>query len=178
MELWDLYTRDRKKTGKTMIRGEEPPEGYYRTVIHICIFNGKGEMLIQHRQPFKSGWSDMWDVSVGGSAVAGDSSSDAAERELREELGLEMSFADIRPALTLNFKHGFDDIYIIKREVDSSELKLQYEEVKEVKWADADEIKRMIDEGSFIPYHKSYIDLLFFRKDSGEIVTEPDRTVQ
>ena len=178
MELWDLYTRDREKTDRTMVRGEATPSGYYRTVIHICIFNEKGEMLIQHRQPFKSGWSDMWDVSVGGSAVSGDSSSAAAERELREELGIEMSFGDVRPSLTLNFGDGFDDIYIVKREVDISSLRLQYEEVSEVRWADANEIKRMIDEGSFIPYHKSYIDLLFFRKDNADIVTHGDNTVR
>ena len=176
MELWDLYTKDRIKTDKTMIRGEATPEGYYRMVIHICIFNSQGKMLIQHRQPFKSGWSDMWDVSVGGSAVAGDSSSQAAHRELLEELGLELSFEDIRPSLTLNFPWGFDDIYIVKKDVDASALSLQYEEVKEVRWADADEIKQMIDEGSFIPYHKSYIDMLFFRKDSGEMVTAGDKT--
>lgn len=176
MELWDLYTRDRIKTDRTMVRGEATPKGYYRTVIHICIFNSKGQMLIQHRQPFKSGWSDMWDVSVGGSAVSGDSSRAAAERELREELGLSVSFEDIRPSLTLNFEWGFDDIYIIKRDVLEHELSLQYEEVAEVRWADAEEIKRMIDEGSFIPYHKSYIDLLFFRKDSFEAVTHGDTT--
>lgn len=176
MELWDLYTKDRIKTDKTMARGEETPRGYYRSVIHICIFNSKGEMLIQHRQPFKSGWSDMWDVSVGGSAISGDSPSRAAERELFEELGISMSFEDIRPSLTLNFEWGFDDIFIVKHEVDIDSLSLQYEEVSEVKWADCEEIKKMIDEGSFIPYHKSYIDLLFFRRDCDEAVTKRDNT--
>ena len=90
MELWDLYTKEREKTGKTMMRGEAVPDGYYRFVVHICIFNDNGEMLIQKRQPFKSGWSGLWDVSVGGSAIAGDTSSQAAARELREELGAEV----------------------------------------------------------------------------------------
>ena len=30
MELFDLYTSDRIKTGKTMVRGEQTPEGFYR----------------------------------------------------------------------------------------------------------------------------------------------------
>ena len=166
MEKWDLYTKDRILTGKTMIRGEAVPDGYYRLAVHICIFNSEGEMLIQKRQPFKSGWSGMWDVSVGGSAVSGDTSSAAASRELFEELGIEHSFEDIAPTLSYTFKNGFDDVYVIKKNVDIDTLKLQYEEVEAVKWADADEIKKMIDGGIFIPYHKSYIDLLFFRKDS------------
>ena len=166
MELWDLYTKDRKKTGKTMVRGDAVPDGYYRFVVHVCIFNDNGEMLIQKRQPFKSGWSGMWDVTVGGSAVSGDTSSSAAERELFEELGIKHSFEDICPSITYTFKNAFDDVYVIKKNVDISTLKLQYEEVEAVKWADADGIKRMIDEGEFIPYHKSFIDLLFFRKDN------------
>ena len=166
MEKWDLYTKDRILTDKTMIRGEAVPDGYYRLVVHICIFNSEGKMLIQKRQPFKSGWSGMWDVSVGGSAVSGDTSSAAASRELFEELGVEHSFEDSVPTLSYTFKNGFDDVYVIKKDLDANSLRLQYEEVEAVKWADADEIKKMIDEGIFIPYHKSYIDLLFFRKDS------------
>ena len=47
MELFDLYTSDRVKTGRTMIRGEQTPEGFYRMVVHVCIFNPDGQMLIQ-----------------------------------------------------------------------------------------------------------------------------------
>ena len=41
MEIWDLYDVDRKITDKKMIRGEKTPEGYYRLVVGICIFNSK-----------------------------------------------------------------------------------------------------------------------------------------
>ena len=84
MELWDLYDENRVKLGKTMVRGEKQPAGVYRIVVHACIFNSQGQMLIQQRQPFKSGWSNMWDVTVGGSAVSGDTSCTAVERELFE----------------------------------------------------------------------------------------------
>lgn len=55
MELWDVYNSDKTKSGKTMVRGEKAEKGAYRLVVHACIFNSKGEMLIQQRQPFKSG---------------------------------------------------------------------------------------------------------------------------
>ena len=71
MELLDLYTEDRVRTGKTMVRGTVVPEGLCRLVVHVCIFDSQGRMLIQQRQPFKSGWSNYWDMSVGGCAVAG-----------------------------------------------------------------------------------------------------------
>ena len=162
MELFDLYTEDRVKTGRTMVRGTKVPEGLYRLVVHVCIFDTEGRMLIQQRQPFKQGWSNYWDLTVGGCAVAGDTSRTAAEREVREEIGLELDLSDVRPSLTLNFDGGFDDYYVLTREVDLSVLHLQEEEVQAVRWAAQEEILKMIDDGLFIPYEKSLIGLLFF----------------
>ncbi len=176
MELWDLYNADREKLGQTMVRGDKQPEGTYRIIVHVCIFNNKGEMLIQQRQPFKKGWSNMWDLSVGGSAVSGDNSRSAAQRELFEELGLEIDFENINSSLTIHFDRGFDDVYLITRDIDISNLALQYEEVQAVKWATADEIKTMIDKEIFIPYHKSLIDLLFFMRNNNGTHTRHDNT--
>ena len=157
MELWDIYDKDRNKTGRTMKRGEPMKDGDYHLVVHICIFSSDGKMLIQQRQPFKDGWSNLWDITVGGSSVAGDTSIDAAVREVREEVGIQLS--------------------PVTKDVDISSLKLQYEEVQQVKWADADEIKSMIDEGIFIPYNKSFIDVLFHFKDHVGTRTAADTTV-
>ncbi|WP_313340462.1 NUDIX domain-containing protein [Sedimentibacter sp.] len=170
MELWDVYDINRNKTDKTMARGEDFEENCYHLVVHICIFNSKGEMLIQQRQPFKKGWSNMWDVTVGGSAVKGDNSQNAAERELFEEIGLKIDLTNVRPHITINFKNGFDDYYLIEQDIDINELSLQYEEVQKVKWASMEEIFSMIDDGQFIPYYKSLIQLLFDnRKQYGSI---------
>lgn len=166
MEIWDLYTKDRIKTEETMVRGEKITKGFYRLVVHVCIFNSQGEMLIQQRQLFKSSWPNMWDVTVGGSAISGDTSQSAAEREVYEEIGYKLSLDGIRPALTINFEDGFDDMYLIKKDIEISDLYLQYEEVKAVKLASKEEILKMIDEETFIPYHKSLIELLFFMKDT------------
>ena len=161
MEILDLYTADREKTGKTMVRGEETPEGYYRLVVHICIFNEAGQLLIQQRQPFKEGWPGKWDISVGGSAIAGDTSRTAAERETREELGLELDLSNERPIITVHWKNGFDDYYVLTKNVDLNSLHLQEEEVKAVRWAGKEEILQLIDEDEFVPYAKSMIELLF-----------------
>ena len=176
MEIFDLYTADRVKTGKTMVRGEPVPEGFYRLVVHVCIFDSRGRMLIQQRQPFKKGWSNLWDVSVGGCAVAGDTSRTAAARETREELGLELDFSDARPTMTIHWENGFDDYYAVTRDVDPDSLRLQYEEVQRVKWADREEILQMIDDGRFIPYEKSQIELLFFRRNHRGSHTRSDPT--
>ena len=176
MELFDLYTRDRIRTGRTMVRGDKVPEGLYRLVVHVCIFDPEGRMLIQPRQPFKKGWSNMWDITVGGCAVAGDTSQDAAEREVREEIGLELDLQDERPTMTTTFEGGFDDYYVLTRDVDLSSLHLQYEEVQTVRWAEKGEILRMIDDGQFISYEKSLIELLFFFRNHSGTHTKGDPT--
>ena len=149
MELFDLYTADRQKTDRTMVRGEPTPKGFYRMVVHVCVFNPEGQMLIQQRQPFKRGWSNLWDITVGGCAQAGDS---------------------------IHFESGFDDIYVLTRNVDLSTLRLQPEEVQAVRWASKEEILQMIDDGRFIPYEKSLIELLFFRRDHRSSHTRSDPT--
>ena len=100
MELWDLYTRDRIPTGEKHERGKPLPADHYHMVVHVVIFNPRGEMLIQQRQPFKQGWPNLWDVTVGGSAIAGDNSRTAAERETLEEIGLAIDLSQEQPKLT------------------------------------------------------------------------------
>jgi isopentenyldiphosphate isomerase len=161
MEIWDLYNKDRIKTGKTMLRGSEFEAGTYHMVVHVCIFRPDGKLLIQQRQPFKEGWPNLWDITVGGSAVAGDTSQSAAEREVWEEIGYSLNLKTSRPSLTINFDHGFDDFYLIEKDIDISSLKVPSEEVQQVKWATKEEIISKIDSEEFIPYHASFIDLLF-----------------
>lgn len=166
MEIWDVYDQNRVKTGRTMIRGHEFEKDAYHMVIHVCIFNSQGKMLVQQRQSFKDGWPNMWDFTAGGSALAYESSTEAAEREVFEEIGYKVDLHNKRPYLTINFENGFDDFYLIHgADIDLNTLKLQYEEVQNVKYADKDEIIEMINDGCFIPYYKSFVDLLFEMKE-------------
>ena len=163
-ERIDLYTTDRIPTGETAFRGEALPEGRYRMVVHVCVFNTEGDMLIQKRKDDIVRWPGYWDVSMGGGASAGDTSRGAAQRELREELGLSVDFTDIRPVLTVNFHDGFDDFYVLVMDVDPAALQLQEDEVETVRWATQAEIEAMIADGSFIPYQKGLLDYLFFAR--------------
>lgn len=148
-------------------RGETLSDGEY---VHICVFNRKNQMLIQKRQPFKKGWAGLWDISASGAAQSGESSSQAAGRELKEEIGIDYDFSAKRPYVSVSYTAGFDDYYIVELEVNPDELILQYEEVEQVRWADKYEILSMIDNGEFIPYHKGFIEMLFdMRNDFGTI---------
>jgi isopentenyldiphosphate isomerase len=164
-EIIDLYDVDRVPTGKTARRGEPLEEGTYRMVVHVCIFNSKGEMLIQKRADDIVRWPSYWDISVGGGASAGDTSRMAAERETAEELGLSIDFSDRRPVISVNFSDGFDDFYTIEMDLSPEDLQLQTEEVADARWASREEIEGMIDDGSFIPYQKELLGYLFFARE-------------
>lgn len=166
MELWDIYDKNRNLTGRTMERGSKFGKDDFHLVIHVCIFNSKNEMIIQQRQPWKEGWPNMWDITVGGSALSGETSMEAAERETFEEIGYKIDLSSERPFFTINFEVGFDDYYLVEREIDIKDLILQYEEVQSVKWASKDEIFQLVKDDKFIDYW--FTELLFnMRKHRG-----------
>lgn len=66
----------------------------------------------------------MWDVSVGGSVIAGETSDVAARRELFEEFGIDISFEKLRTSLTVNFEGGFDDFYLIEKDIELNAVKI------------------------------------------------------
>lgn len=171
MELWDGYDIDRMPTGKTVVRGEKAPEGLYHMVVHAAIFDPDGRLLIQRRCAQKKTFALKWDVTVGGSALVGETSREAVRRELNEELGIDIDFSEMRPRLTVNFEQGFDDFYIVVCHEELSSLRFQAEEVMDARLATLDEINAMIDSGEFVPYMKSFIALLFEMKDSVDNLT-------
>ena len=161
MEYFDVYDDDRNLVGKVLEKGTKLPQGENRMVVHLCIFNSKGEMLIQQRQSFKKGWPNLWDITLGGNSQAGETSKQSVHRELLEELGVDYDFSATRPYLTINFDNGFDDIYFLEMDLDVDKLKLQYEEVQAAKWASRDEILELRKTGKFIPYYESFLSALF-----------------
>lgn len=168
MELLDIYDQDRNKTGRTAPRGTPRPPGDLQLVIHVCFFDSGGKMLIQRRSQKKDLFPSLWDVSVAGSVLHGEDSRSAAQREVREELGYSLDLSGMRPSMTINFDLGFDDIYLITRDLELSSLNLQKDEVEEVKWATRDEVYRLIDQGQFLPYRKGVIASMFeMRKTMG-----------
>ena len=161
MEFWDVYDKNRVNTNEIIERGAKFDDNQFHLVVHACIFNSQGKMLIQQRQPFKNGWANLWDLTVGGSAVAGETSELAVKREVLEEIGYDLKLNGRRPSISVNFDFGFDDFYIINEDIDIQNLTLQEEEVQAVKWASKEEIIEMINDGSFIPYYESLVHVLF-----------------
>ena len=114
MEQWDLYTVDRVKTGRVMNKNEPVPAGLYHLQVHVVLFNRAGQMLIQQRTESKQWFPGLWDYSVGGRAQAGETSAQAAEREVQEEIGLTVQLQGRPPLLTRTYDEVFDDYYLVR----------------------------------------------------------------
>lgn len=160
MEIMDLYDENRQKTEKTYVRGSAQPKGFYRMVVHVCIFNSKGELLIQQRTMNKK-MPGLWDVTCGGAVSTHESSAMGAQRELFEEMGIDIDFKYIRPLVTANFPMGFDDFYVLNKDIKLNSLVLQEEEVSDAKWASLDEVINLRKADKFVRYKESFIRFLF-----------------
>lgn len=93
MELWDLYTEERVLTWKTHARGEDIPDGFYHLVVHVWIKNSDGKYLISQRSADRKSYPLFWECP-GGSVLKGETSREGALREVKEEIGIDLSDAD------------------------------------------------------------------------------------
>ena len=57
-------------------------------VVHLHVFNSRGELYLQKRPEWKDIQPGKWDTAVGGHVDLGESVEQALQREVREELGI------------------------------------------------------------------------------------------
>lgn len=57
-------------------------------VVHLHLFNSRGELYLQHRPDWKDIQPSRWDTATGGHIDLGENVDAALRREVREELGI------------------------------------------------------------------------------------------
>lgn len=57
-------------------------------VVHLHVFNSKGELYLQKRPAWKDIQPNKWDTAVGGHVELGENVEQALMREVKEELGI------------------------------------------------------------------------------------------
>ena len=152
-ELFDILDENGNKTGKTKPRSLVHRDGDWHKSVHVWIVNNKNEILLQKRSPNKDSHPNMWDISSAGHLSAGDESVEAAVRELKEELGIDILPEQLKLIGTrkkagnfasLFVNSEFSDVYLLRTSVELSKLSLQKEEVSEVKYVTLDDFRNMI----------------------------------
>ncbi len=74
---------------RTCFRSEA--KGHFTRWIHVYLFDHDGNWILQQRSRHKSFRPNLIECAVGGQVEAGESFDDAAHRELKEELNLDIS---------------------------------------------------------------------------------------
>lgn len=90
--------------------------GLRHRAIHIFVFNGRGELFLQKRSPWKDKHPGKWDSSAAGHLDSREDYAAAARRELREELGIDPDSAPLREfgALPASEATGWEFIRIFE----------------------------------------------------------------
>ncbi|SFW73455.1 Isopentenyldiphosphate isomerase [Sinomicrobium oceani] len=141
-EYVDILDDQGNYTGKVLLKSEVHAKGLFHPTIHVWLFTGKDEVVLQKRSSLKDIFPGHWDVSVAGHIAAGEAPLQSAIRETREELGLEVSPDELqkigtyttvkqhRPTIVDRELHH---IYICRLTSSPERLILQESEVEAVK---------------------------------------------
>lgn len=152
MELRDLYDENKNLTGEKICKGQDVPKGRYYITVVVFIQNSKNEFLLQKRVKKKDG---KW-ATTGGHPVSGETSKQGIITEIKEELGIDIPEENIQLFKTIKTEDDFVDIYYLKEDIDINKIKIQKEEVSDVKWATINDIEKMIKEGEFSESHREF----------------------
>ena len=156
-EIWDLYDANRKLTGQKHVRGSGPiPDGQYHLVVHVWLRNSEGKYLIAQRSANRESNPLLWECH-GGSVLQRETSLEGALREVFEEVGVHLNpssgtivFSKLRDVVNGTRFGDIMDVWLFNYDGDASLGDATTDEVADAKWATADEIKQLYDEGQFV----------------------------
>ena len=158
MELWDIYDKDKKPTGRTMKRNDWClKEGEYHLSVLGVIQRPDGKYLITKRAADKAWAPGWWEVS-GGAAIAGETSEEVVKREILEETGLDVTNAEGGFLFSYHRENPgegdnyFVDVYKYHMDFTEEDIKLQTEETNAFQIADAAQLSEYDKQGIFLHY--------------------------
>ena len=143
-------------SGKVVERGIDDSafeKGEHIAVAIIYIENSKGEFLIQKTSKEKGGIYS----STGGHVDHNEEPIDSIVREVKEELGLEISKNDIADLgyLVVDFPVRF--VFYMKKDIDIESLTIKKDEVESVSFITIQELRKIINKGLM---HKGHLKVL------------------
>lgn len=147
-EYWDIYDKNRIFQNRTILRGAPFQEGDYYVSCEVWFINSKGEMLITLRNPNKKA-GGLWEF-VGGGVLAGETTAQASVREVKEEIGVDITEAELTYLYEYKHKNYFMDIYSVNKDVNIKDMVLDPTEATDAKWVTKEELQKIIDSGEFV----------------------------
>ena len=172
-EQIDILNANGTPAGYSCGRTRVHAEGLWHRTIHVWAFNPEGKILFQLRARVKENNPGLLDTSCAGHISAGDTSVNAAVRELREELGVHKSPRDleylfeVKYATVLNGGSYIDNEYydVYRTTLTDKEAKSlvpQPGEVDDFVWMTRDEFfaKRKLHPEKFVDHPEDFLWLM------------------
>jgi len=111
--------------------------------VHILVFNGKSQVLLQKRSLKKDLNKGLWDTSAAGHVDDGESYDICAPRELQEELGVQAKLTPLfklEPTPVLGME--FIQVYCCLHD---GPFQFAAEEIDEIGWSDQSDVNKRVD---------------------------------
>lgn len=171
-EYIDILNDKGEISGKTCLKSEAHRKGLYHASVHIWIIDQYNNVLIQKRAANKDVFPNLWDISVAGHISAGELPIISAIREVEEEVGIKLQENELHYIGTSKkkviHKHNLIDnelhhIYICSKKFEIESLKIQVEEVSELKIIKLEHLVNEVSKGknNFVPHGEDYYSFVF-----------------
>lgn len=166
MELLDVYNANGEKTGKVVERGDNTylfENGERIAVAIIYIENSKNEFLIQKTSMQKGGHFS----STGGHVDHGEEPIDTIKREVKEELGIDISNDNIVDLgyLVVDFPVRF--VFYLKKDINLKDVILQKDEVESISYMSEDKLREIISSGLMHAGHTKVLERVLEYRNRG-----------
>ena len=157
MEYIDIVDENGMPIGEVNNKDDAHKLGLWHREVHVWVINDKNEFLMQRRSPTKKFNPNKWAICAG-HVQTGESTLQAAKRELDEEVGLNLSeemfkylFRYKNEDIENNgilINNCFADVYIVETSNDISKFKIQEDEVSGIKYLDCNLVRKLSREKS------------------------------
>lgn len=162
-ELLDIYDENKQKTRKIIDREEVENlnKNEYIISVHCWIINSSREILITQRSLNKKRGGKWEDTH--GAVQTGETSIIGMQRELKEELGIDIKEDELKLITTDKSDNKFKDFYAVAKDIKIEDIYFNDGEVMDCKYVTIGELKKMIENGecSF----SSFEDTIFYNHE-------------
>lgn len=145
-----MYDPNGAFTGKVVDKDTRLGPDEYFLHAHMALCSADSRFLLQTRSRKKKYFPGVWDIT-GGGVQAGETARQAAARETKEELGLNVPDAQMRLGWKFSTHEPYRshvEVWGAKFDIDLNSLTLDKEEVDEVRFAPMDEYRgRLLEQG-------------------------------
>lgn len=134
-------------------------------VVHLHVFNAKGDIYLQRRPEWKDIQPGKWDTAVGGHIDYGETPEQALQREVREELGITDFLPDFIGKYVFESKREKELVYVHRTCYDG-DIRPSAEELDGGRFWTMEEIREAMGKGILTPNFESEFKR-FFRQELG-----------